>query len=363
MKKNKALRAASALLVLTLLTTSIIGGTFAKYTTSDSAADTARVAEWGVTLQVSGNLYGKAYTAGNLEASKPVAWKSESETGQSVISAGVSAVAADNLLAPGTQSDAGPFEFKLTGTPEVASQTKVKITTQNIFLKKNDENKQYGLMVPVKDGELTNENFVDIAEQQGGLYTYETDTYKKVDTGATKTPVAGKTYYTLEDAFTLSKNYYPIVYKLTGDTKDEDGTIDTDSLKEVAETILKKVKSDATFAVAPDTCKGNGTAVSESIPPNTDLSNKLALNDEIITWSWAYGNGTDADRAMYDGADTVLGNLQAGLLNGGVTTTACVVKGNDTDGYTVLVAPAEGATPDYSLQTQFDIEITVEQVD
>ena len=33
MKKNKALRAASALLVLTLLTTSIIGGTFAKYTT------------------------------------------------------------------------------------------------------------------------------------------------------------------------------------------------------------------------------------------------------------------------------------------------------------------------------------------
>ena len=47
MKKNKAMRLASALLVLTLLTTCAISGTFAKYTTSTTGTDKARVAYWG----------------------------------------------------------------------------------------------------------------------------------------------------------------------------------------------------------------------------------------------------------------------------------------------------------------------------
>lgn len=47
MKKNKAMRLASALLVLALLTTCVISSTFAKYTTSATGTDTARVAKWG----------------------------------------------------------------------------------------------------------------------------------------------------------------------------------------------------------------------------------------------------------------------------------------------------------------------------
>ena len=47
MKKNRMMRLASVLLVLTLLSTSVISGTFAKYTTSDSSYDSARVAKWG----------------------------------------------------------------------------------------------------------------------------------------------------------------------------------------------------------------------------------------------------------------------------------------------------------------------------
>ena len=47
MKKNKMMRAASLLLIAVLLTTSVISGTFAKYTTSDTSKDTARVAKWG----------------------------------------------------------------------------------------------------------------------------------------------------------------------------------------------------------------------------------------------------------------------------------------------------------------------------
>ncbi len=47
MKKNVMMRAASALGVAVLLSTCVISGTFAKYTTSATGSDTARVAKWG----------------------------------------------------------------------------------------------------------------------------------------------------------------------------------------------------------------------------------------------------------------------------------------------------------------------------
>lgn len=47
--KNKALRLASCLLIAVLLTTCAVSGTFAKYVTSATGTDTARVAKWGFT--------------------------------------------------------------------------------------------------------------------------------------------------------------------------------------------------------------------------------------------------------------------------------------------------------------------------
>ena len=47
MKKNVMMRVASALLVAVLMTTCAISGTFAKYTTTASGKDAARVANWG----------------------------------------------------------------------------------------------------------------------------------------------------------------------------------------------------------------------------------------------------------------------------------------------------------------------------
>jgi len=47
MKKNTMMRLASALLVLVLLTTCAISGTFAKYVTTAGSEDAARVAYWG----------------------------------------------------------------------------------------------------------------------------------------------------------------------------------------------------------------------------------------------------------------------------------------------------------------------------
>lgn len=47
MKTNKIMRVASVLLVAVLLTTCAISSTFAKYTTTVSSSDSARVAKWG----------------------------------------------------------------------------------------------------------------------------------------------------------------------------------------------------------------------------------------------------------------------------------------------------------------------------
>ena len=47
MKQSKTMRLVSALLVLTLMTTCAVSGTFAKYVTSTNGEDAARVAYWG----------------------------------------------------------------------------------------------------------------------------------------------------------------------------------------------------------------------------------------------------------------------------------------------------------------------------
>ena len=63
MKKNFMMRAASALLVAVLLSTCTISGTFAKYTTTVSSQDSARVAKWGfeqATMDITG-LFDKVY--------------------------------------------------------------------------------------------------------------------------------------------------------------------------------------------------------------------------------------------------------------------------------------------------------------
>ena len=116
MKKNKMMRLASAMMVLTLMSTSVISGTFAKYVTSDSATDTARVAKWGVTVTAEGSLFAETYkktdnTPGDGNASV------------SVVSSGPMG---DNVVAPGTKNEDG-ITFAITGEPEVAVRVSAKV--------------------------------------------------------------------------------------------------------------------------------------------------------------------------------------------------------------------------------------------
>lgn len=47
MRKNRTMRVSAVLLTLVMITSCFVGGTFAKYTTSSTGSDSARVAYWG----------------------------------------------------------------------------------------------------------------------------------------------------------------------------------------------------------------------------------------------------------------------------------------------------------------------------
>ena len=104
MKKNYMMRLAAVLLVLVLLSTCVISGTFAKYVTTGNASDTAQVAKWGVKITA------EAWADDNLEENLSTA------EDHIVVSA------SSDLLAPGTGINFA--SINITGTPEVA----VKVT-------------------------------------------------------------------------------------------------------------------------------------------------------------------------------------------------------------------------------------------
>ena len=58
MKKNRMMRLAAFLLVCVLLTTSVISGTYAKYVSTTTDSDSARVAKWGFGLYKKGGWNG-----------------------------------------------------------------------------------------------------------------------------------------------------------------------------------------------------------------------------------------------------------------------------------------------------------------
>ena len=106
MKKNKMMRLASGLLVAVLMTTCAISGTFAKYVTTDSGSDSARVAKWGVSVEAkSFNMFTNQYKTDDSTATFTGSYSVDSADGKDV-------------FAPGTK---GTFaDFSIKGTPEVA---------------------------------------------------------------------------------------------------------------------------------------------------------------------------------------------------------------------------------------------------
>lgn len=179
MRKNKMMRAASGLLVATLLTTSVISGTFAKYTTSTNGSDEARVAYWGFNQDANTTIDLFDGTYDNVK----------SEDGK-------------NVIAPGTTGSAN-FKFAYTNNdgknitaPEVAYTLTVNadITGNTTTL---DANKNFTWTLS-KDGTL-----VDTYNTVADLKTAIENLAK---TNNSNSYEAG----TLPDAFTAAGEVYTI---------------------------------------------------------------------------------------------------------------------------------------------------------
>ena len=117
MKKNILMRIGSTALVLTMMTSYIISGTYAKYATQNSSSDNARVAKFGVNITSSGSLFGTQYVNGI------------GSTGTITVSS------TDKVIAPGTQNTEG-ITFRVSGTPEVKVSISIRAdSTSKVFLK------------------------------------------------------------------------------------------------------------------------------------------------------------------------------------------------------------------------------------
>lgn len=327
MKKNRMMRVASALLIAVLLTTCTISGTFAKYTTSDTAQDTARVAKWGVNVMASGSLFGENYYP---NATTATADRISAEAKQSVDTSGeISKIS--NIVAPGTQSDVG-LTFSVSGTPEVANVISVSsdaLVEEEIWL----EAGTYGIMV-VASGVT--------ADNVENYYELSNDSYVKATTYSDS---ADKEYYELHDVVTVSATetngtkYYPIVWTIANTVNN--GSVTNDQSVACEEYQLTDVVTLIQTAFNTHETRQNN--------PN------MAIDESVtLTWAWAF-------EGQQNGADTILGNLMANTENTTENNNYIVVSltGDASSGYT----GKKISTSSYNLEINFDIKIDVTQVD
>ena len=163
MKKNKMMRTASVLLVAALMTTSMISGTFAKYTTSADGSDTARVAKFGVNITANGSTFANSY-----------------DTEKTATVVGTSSA---KVVAPGTKGEM--TKMTITGTPEVS----VKVSYKGAFDIKDwnvDTNTFYcPLNITIK-ANATSDSSLTSTVTKGTDYSSETDFENAVNTAIDK---------------------------------------------------------------------------------------------------------------------------------------------------------------------------------
>ena len=152
-KSNKSMRVSAVLLVMVLLTSCFVGGTFAKYTTKDTGSDSARVAKWGVTVKATSD-----------SAFKSTYATTDSSARGAGITTSVNSIGG-NVIAPGTSGEI--TGVKIIGKPEVAVEVS---NTATVNLGENwtdaDGNYYCPIVFTVKTGDTT----VEIDGKATGTY-------------------------------------------------------------------------------------------------------------------------------------------------------------------------------------------------
>ena len=306
MKKNTMMRIASVLLIAVLLTTSVISGTYAKYVTSDSVSDSARVARFGVVVSAEGKLFGKNYLAASEDT--PAGKGKDGPDGM-----GLTVESEEKVVAPGTKSDEEGLTLSVTGTPEV------------------------DVLVSISIDELS---LLDVFLASG--------TYPNMTTSKDKD-------------FSFTDDYYPIVYTLTGDLIEaKKAAIKQENIDDLKFDGDNTVYGNLQAIVDALECLFYGEDGSGIyVDAGTDLSSvdEGGIGELPLTWEWKFANeNTDEDKiTARDKKDTLLGDLAAF----DELDSDLILESK----YDELGALTEGMDEDHNLSTSIKITVTVTQVD
>ena len=159
MRKNKMMRTASGLLVATLLTTCVISGTFAKYTSSASGSDTARVAKWSFEAGETDIVTNDTFTFDLFNTVNEADTTTEETHLKSANN--------DTVIAPGT---GGSFDIVLTNKSEVTAKYAID------FTETNSANVPIEYSLNKDNGWTTNISSLDISASDDETLTYATGT-------------------------------------------------------------------------------------------------------------------------------------------------------------------------------------------
>lgn len=173
MKTNYFIRFVYTLFICVMLSTSITAKTYAKYITSDVTSDSARVAKWGVNIEMYGSLFGTDYNA----ASDNGIHVSNDEKTITVTSNNHYSLTSGSVVAPGTQNFEG-LKIIVSGKPETAINFSGTIESQNIALKTNI----YALMTRVAENLESEETYKKLLGDYGDLYCRVSKNENKVRT-------------------------------------------------------------------------------------------------------------------------------------------------------------------------------------
>lgn len=383
MKKNKVMRLSSGLLVLTILTTCIISGTFAKYVTGDKEQDFARAAKWGVTTTISGALFGQHYGAFEADEGTEVDGSNQisaAYTGSVDRTAGGVADTGENIVAPGTKSE--NMTVSISGTPEVAGKIAVTVddkVDKNYYSDIWLASGKYGVMTDVTETVKTKDDVVGLyVKDNTNNYTAATsyDTAAKYYKLSYKFELSNSTYVTdedeprfvptnAEDPEDKTGKYYPILWGLANEKSQDDGSQDDSVTVAYSMHNVGEIKAMIESQIIGKT---------SSFSSHTDLG--AQVGNTTINWQWPF-EASDAETgeisSVVDGCDTILSKLMAWEANSnyqvvqiseddatftGVTKTGPTE--DDPDAATYAVVGEERVA---CLTVGFNLEVTVSQVD
>lgn len=318
MKSNKLLKVSASMLLALLITSSVVSGVLAKYTSDNDTMNRARVAKWGITAAADGSLFERKTQGGEY------------------------------YILPCDQSRGSGLNIKLRGESEVGGEITYKISEENIFL-------NTGIWVLLeKETGLTAEGYT-----AGTYYISSAGSYILDNSSAFS---SSKTYYSAACEVNLSESpYYPVVFQMKG----------SGSLNYVPTTEeTKKVNTLKALTSAIDSALTDST-----FKPNESLSSKYGLENQFITWEWekcdtctANGfnieNGSAADSSLCDNCkcDLILKSLMTDTSG----ERLAVYKNNSADSFKKPSIAAGGepySLGDYNLYVSFNLALSVGQSD